>query len=383
MKTTSLAIHGATPLFAQPLICGQHYWPSRDRYQASFAGIFARQYYNNNGPLHQQLESKLATFLGVRHVICTSNAMLALMIAADAMGLQGKVIVPAFAHPGTIQALRWAGLDLVWCDVDPTTHQINDRHIDALIDGRVRAILAVHAWGGACPIERLQKIADSHRLPLLYDASLSFGCVTARGPVGGFGEAEIFSFHEDMILNGGDGGCLATNDDELALRARSIRPSYGLESSARILRVANARLSEAQAAMALMSLDDFPAHLEHNHSLRAAYLNELSRIEGLTVHEPVGVIQSNGQNLVITVDEATYGLSRHRLIAILAAENIIGRPGFVNGCHLGHRGQLPHASHLYQTCMELPLGASVTPEIIARLGDLLGRIRQYAHLGQA
>ncbi|MDA8224864.1 MAG: aminotransferase class I/II-fold pyridoxal phosphate-dependent enzyme [Betaproteobacteria bacterium] len=377
MSANTFALTGAKPLFERPLRCGQNYFPSRERYEAAFSGIFARQYYNNNGPLHEQLEARLQEFLGVRHVVCTSNAMLGLMIAADALQLRGKVIVPAFAHPGTIQSLSWAGLEAVWCDVDPHTQQIDIENATSLIDNETSAILAVNAWGGACDAVRLQQIADAYGLRLYFDSAHAFGCTTSNGRTGGFGHAEVFSMHSDMILGAGDGGCIATNDDLVALRARSIRPSYGLEQPASIVRVANARLSEAQAAIALMNLDDFPVHQTHNRALRTVYAQGLADIPGLTLHEPAGIDESNWQHLVLVVDASVYGLSRDRLIELLVAENVHARRGFTGATHLDGTQHLPNAARLYATCLELPLGAQVTSNAIERICTLLSRARRF------
>src|SRR3989304_6315826 len=96
MTTSSFAFFGAKPAFDKPIPIGQLYFPSWERYESAFRGIFSRQYYNNNGPLHGELEEKLQHFLGVKHAICVSNATLCLMMVADAMELSGKVILPAF-----------------------------------------------------------------------------------------------------------------------------------------------------------------------------------------------------------------------------------------------------------------------------------------------
>ncbi len=378
MSANMFALTGAAPLFERPLRCGQNYFPSRERYETAFRGIFTRQYYNNNGPLHEQLETRLQEFLGVRHVICTINAMLGLMIAADALQLRGKVIVSAFAHPGTIQSLRWAGLEAVWCDVNAQTHQIDVEHASALIDSDTAAILAVNAWGGACDAGRLRQIADAHGIRLYFDSAHAFGCTTPAGRIGNFGHAEIFSLHADMILGAGDGGCIATNDDSIALRARSIRPSYGLAQPASIARVANARLSEAQAAIALMNLDDFFAHQAHNRTLRTAYAYGLADIPGLTLHEPTGISESNWQHMVVTIDESAYGMSRDRLIEFLVAENVCVTRGFADGIHLDGASNLPNASRLYATCLELPLGAQVTVDTVERICELLLCIQRFA-----
>src|SRR5271169_2927810 len=161
MKTTNFALFGAKPAFEQPLPIGQLYFPSWERYEAAFRGIFERQYYNNNGPLHEELEDKLQKFLGVKHAICVSNATFGLMMVADAMGLSGKVILPAFTFIASAQSLTQAGLEPVFCDVNLETHQIDLDQVNALIDKDVSAIMGVNLWGGACNPNALADVAKA------------------------------------------------------------------------------------------------------------------------------------------------------------------------------------------------------------------------------
>jgi dTDP-4-amino-4,6-dideoxygalactose transaminase len=86
------------------------------------------------------------------------------------------------------------------------------------------------------------------------------------------------------------------------------------------------------------------------------------------------VTQSNWQHLIVSIDQLGYGLSRERLIEVLAAEKVYARRGFPQGVHLGTAVDLPNARHLYDSCLELPLGAQVTTIDIERLCDLLARI---------
>jgi len=380
MAITDLALFGAPPAFDQPLPIGQRYFPSRERYEAAFRGIFERQYYTEYGPLNRQLEQKLQQFLGVKHAICVTNETIGLMMVGDAMGLSGKVILPGFASIASAQSLRWAGLEPVFCDADPNTHHIDIDRIAALIDKGVSAIIGVHLWGGACDVQALANLAKVRGVQLYFEAAHAFGCMVDDVRIGNFGRAEVFSFHESNILNASEGGCICTNDDELAARLRTMRSSAGAGKPAEVAKTVNGRMSEAQAAIALMSLEDFSANRRNNETLYRLYATRLGNIPGLKLAQPAGVSLSNYQCVVCQVDEREYGLSCDRLIGLLKAENVETERCFYPGLHrcLPYAQQqpqrlerLPNTDSLRASCILLPVGALVSAQNIARICDIL------------
>ncbi|MBE0627424.1 MAG: DegT/DnrJ/EryC1/StrS family aminotransferase [Burkholderiales bacterium] len=385
MKTASFALFGAKPAFDKPLLIGQLYFPSWERYETAFRGIFERQYYNNNGPLHEELEEKLQQFLGVKHAICVSNATYGLMMVADAMELSGKVILPSFSFAASAQSLSWAGLEPVFCDIDPDTHQIAIDQISALIDGGVSGIMGVNLWGGACNPKAIADLAASNGIQLYFDSADAFGCTVDGVRIGNFGRAEVFSFDATKILSATEGGCICTNDDDLAARLRSIRPSYGADKPVNIVRVVNARMSEAQAAIALMSLEDFPANQKNNEALYRLYEAQLNAIPGLHLVRPSGVDFSNYQYLVCRLDEHEFGLPRDLLIEILRAENVVARRYCYPGMHRSipyaqelpqYLDQLPNTDSLCASCIQFPIGALVSAQDVERICSILDRAHQ-------
>ena len=385
MKTNRFALFGAKPAFDVPLPVGQLYFPSKERYEAAFRGIFERQYYTNQGPLTQQLEEKLQQFLGVKHAICVSNATIGLMMVPDAMGLSGKVILPSFTFAATAHSLTWAGLKPVFCDIDLNTHQIAIDRIGALIDEDVSAILGVNLWGGACNPKSLNELADAHGVKLYFDSAHAFGCAVDGVRIGVFGRAEVFSFHATKILSATEGGCICTNDDDLAARLRNVRSSYGAGKFVNVVKTANGRMSEAQAAIALMSLEDFPANQRNNEVLHRLYAAQLNAIPGLHLFKPTGVSFSNYQYLVCRLDEREFGLPRDLLIDILKAENVVARRYFYPGLHRSipyaqelpqYLNRLPNTDALCESCIQLPVGALVSAQSVERICSILIRAHQ-------
>lgn len=383
MNSKNFALFGAVPEFDKRLPVGQHYFPSWERYTASFRGIFERQYYTNQGPLTDELEKKLEQFLGVKHAICVTNATIGLMMAADAMELSGKVILPAFTFIASVQSLIWSGLEPVFCDVDRTTQQIALDQIDALMDENVSAIMGVNLWGNSCNPKALSELASSYGIQLYFDSAHSFGCKVFGISLGNFGQMEVFSFHATNILSAIEGGCICTNNSNLAARLRNIRSSYGAGHRVDVVRTSNGRMSEAQAAMALMSLDDFPSHQKTNEHLYRLYEKYLEPVPGLNIVKPTGVSFSNYQSLVCVVDEQEFGLSRDMLLETLKAENISVQCYFHGGVHHSpphaesfpyYLDHLPNTDHICSSNIQFPIGALMSGQTVERICNLLLRV---------
>lgn len=371
----NLAILGHKPAFEQPVPVGQLYFPSWERYEESMQGIFERQYYNNNGPLHEELERKLEDFFDVKHVICVLNATMGLMIVTDALSLTGKVLVPAFTFPASIQAIIYAGAEPVLCDVDLKSHHLCIKAVEKhLKQGSIEAIMAVNLWGDVADIDALEALSNKYNTQLYFDSAQAVGCKFNGTPVGNFGSAEVFSFHATKILNATEGGCICTNDDNLAAKLRAIRPSYYPNTEAvPIKRVANARMSEMQAAVALMSLEDFPVNRANNETLYNQYQQFIQAMDGIEIVQHKRVSDSNYQYVVCRIDEQAFGLSRDDLIEVLQAENILARRYFYPGLHQSKpyvekfkemSDSLTNTDILNASCIQLPLGAKVDSEKI-------------------
>jgi dTDP-4-amino-4,6-dideoxygalactose transaminase len=366
---------------------GQLYFPSWDEYVSTFKGIFQRQYYTNQGPLVCELEERLASHIGVKHAICITNMTIGLIILAEALRLTGKVILPAFTFVASAQSLRWTGLEPLFCDVDINTHQIDTTNIEALITDDVSAIMAVNLWGGACDITALESISDQYGIPVYYDSAHAFGVRSGGNYIGLNGEAVVFSFHATKILNATEGGCICTNDCRLASRIRNIRSSYGMGEKVPVARTANGRMSEAQAAIALLSLSCLESVIDRNRKLYAVYQEKLSQIPGIALYSPANVDQTNYQYVVCMVDKNEYKLDRDQLLSALKNENVYARRYFFPGLHRtlpfsseAHKPvcSLPNTDRLCSDILQLPIGALVDNEKVERICGLIANFRDHS-----
>src|SRR4051794_14306014 len=220
MKTeiSHLAALGGSPVFNAPVYVGRPNIGNRERLLERINDMLDRRWLSNNGPYVQEFERKVAEYLGVRHCIAMCNGTVALEIAIRATGLRGEVIVPSFTFIATAHALQWQEITPVFCDIDPRTHLIDPAQLQRLITPRTTGIIGVHTWGQPCDIEALTQIAERRGLTLLFDASHAFGCSYNGKMVGGFGAAEVFSFHATKFFNTFEGGAIVTNNDDLATK---------------------------------------------------------------------------------------------------------------------------------------------------------------------
>jgi dTDP-4-amino-4,6-dideoxygalactose transaminase len=287
------------------------------------------------------------------------------MMAVKALGLDRGVVVPSFTFPATAQALVWAGAQPRFCDIERSNHHISAETVTAVLDDDVQAILGVNLWGDACDTASLRSLAESRELTLFFDSAQAFGCAMNDTPLGRFGDLEVFSFHATKILNAAEGGCLTTEDDDLAARLRNIRSSYGAGPAVPVPITANGRFSEAQAALTLMSLEDYPANMERNRCQFEIYASGLADVPGVRLRTPVAVSASNFQYAVCEIDETQAGLSRDALLAVLKAENVNARRYFYPAVHRtppfnqGNLVSLPVTDEVCAAVVQLPLGSMV------------------------
>jgi dTDP-4-amino-4,6-dideoxygalactose transaminase len=259
------AIFGGAPAFAEQLHVGRPNIGKRARLLELFNRILDTKRLSNMGPLEREFEQRVAEMLGVKHCIAMCNATVALEIAIRALGLTGEVLVPSFTFIATAHALQWQQIVPVFCDIDPKTHCLDPRSVEKMITPRTTGIVGVHLWGRGCEIEALTDIASRHSLKLLFDAAHAFGCSYEGRMIGGFGDAEVFSFHATKFFNTFEGGAVTTNDDELAEKIRLMK-NFGFAGYDQVIYIGtNGKMSEISAAMGLTSLESLDDFIRTNH----------------------------------------------------------------------------------------------------------------------
>src|SRR6056297_3009589 len=149
--------------------------PDLDEFIPYLEDIWETKWLTNNGKYHQQLEKEMAEFLGVKHVALFANGTLALVTALQVLRITGEVITTPFSFVASTHSLWWNNIKPVFVDIEPNSLNIDPEKIEAAITPQTTAILPVHVYGNPCNVQKIQKIADTHGLKVIYDAAHAFG----------------------------------------------------------------------------------------------------------------------------------------------------------------------------------------------------------------
>jgi len=199
-----------------------------------------------------RFEEEWAARVGASHAVGVANGMEAIEIALLALGIgEGdEVITTPMTAFATVLAIMRVGATPVLADIDPGSAMLDPTSVERCISERTRAVVLVHLYGQAGPVERLRELCASRGLELVEDCAQAHGALVDGRPVGSFGAVAAWSFYPTKNLGAvGDGGALTTTSEALAAKASVLR-NYG--QSVRYVHTElglNSRLDELQAAV--------------------------------------------------------------------------------------------------------------------------------------
>ena len=214
------------------------------------------------GPNVIALESEIAAYLQVSHAVGVANGTDALVLVLDAYGIGpgDEVITTPFTFFASAEAISRVGAKPVFADIDPDTYCIDPLQIEACITPATRAIIPVHLFGQSANMDEIMEIAEKYGLIVIEDACQAFGAEYKGKRVGSIGHAACFSFFPSKNLSTiGDGGLIATSDDELAKRILRLRQHGSTRKYYHSEIGYNSRLDEIHATILRIALQHIDA----------------------------------------------------------------------------------------------------------------------------
>ena len=169
-----------------------------------------------------KFEEEFAEYIGTRHAVSVSSGNSALQISLMALGISSgsKVITPTNSFIASANCIRMTNAKPILSDID-----VNDGGID--LNGmteKVDAIIPVHIYGNPCNFDSVRSFAEEQKIPIIEDACQAHGAIYKNKKVGSLSDVGCFSFYPTKNMTvGGDGGMTTTDDEEIALKVRSIR----------------------------------------------------------------------------------------------------------------------------------------------------------------
>ena len=226
----------------------------------------------------ETFEKEFAEYCGVKYCIGVGNGLEALTLILKAWKFEkgDEVIVPANTYIASILAVSASGLTPVFVEPDINTYNIDPEKIEEKITPKTRAIMAVHLYGQAAEMSRINEIAKKHNLKVIEDAAQAHGAVYNGKRAGNLSDAAGFSFYPTKNLGAlGDAGAITTNDDELAEKIKILR-NYGAQIKyVNTYKGTNSRLDEIQAAILRVKLKYLNENNQKRREIARYYLENI------------------------------------------------------------------------------------------------------------
>jgi dTDP-4-amino-4,6-dideoxygalactose transaminase len=239
---------------------------------------YAQNRYSNFGPVHDEFQRRLTDSLcpAGRQAVLTSSGTAAITAALLTLDIRGRVLIPSFTFPATLQAVRQAGCQAIFCDVSESTWECGVEQVEPVLESsEVGAVIAVRPFGLCRDLARLEELCISRNIPLIVDSAAALGGELPTGErVGAQGTFEAFSLHATKVLGVGEGGVLMA-DQRWLPRIREVL-NFGLGSE-RIGRGFNGKMNEFNSAVGLAVLDKFQEFVKRRRAAAAGYFDLLNR----------------------------------------------------------------------------------------------------------
>jgi len=334
--------------------------------QAVLAAVESRRYIL--GPQCQAFEAELARYVGTRHAILTNSATAGLWLGLRALGVKAgdEVLVPSHTAFPTIEAICFAEATPVFVDAD-AFYTLDAADAAARVTPRTVGVVPVHLYGQPADLGAVRELASRFGLWVLEDCAQAHGAEWKGTKVGGFGRAGVFSFYPSKNLTVmGDGGCVVTDDDEIAARSRRLRDHGRLNKDVHAEIGFNLRFNDIQAAIGRVLLRRLDAMNDARRALAARYATGLAGLPLELPRERPGARHVYHLYVVRTP-------RRDALAGHLKAH------GVQTGIHYpvpAHRQPaverfsppaLPRTERLVEEILTLPISAGHTPEEIDRV----------------
>lgn len=364
----------------KPIFVTQPFLPPLEEFVPYLEQIWKSKMLTNIGPFHQQLEQALCDYLGIKHVSLFVNGTIALVTALQALRLSGEVITTPYSFVATAHSLLWNGIKPVFVDIDPVTLNLDPEKIEAAITPQTTAIMPVHCYGHPCDVDRIQKIADHHKLKVIYDAAHAFGVQYQGGSVLNHGDLSVLSFHATKVFNTFEGGAIICPDAKTKQHIDQLKNFGFVDEVTVVASGINGKMSELNATMGLLQLKYIDQAIARRGVIDAVYRELLKDVKGIRCLQNMTEGKANYSYFPILV-ETEYPMSRDSLYEHLRNNNIHCRryfypliPDFPMYRDLpsAHRDNFPVAADVALKVLCLPIYPELSELDVKWIARLIG-----------
>ena len=233
---------------------------------------------STKGKFVKEFESRFADLLSVKHAYCASHGTAALHCAYAAIDPEpgDEFVTTSITDMGALTPILYQSGIPVFADVDPGTLNVTAETIERVLSDRTKAIVVTHLFGNPCDMGPIMELARSRNLPVIEDCAQAFMAKQHDQLIGTFGDISCFSLQQGKHITTGEGGVVATNNDDYGRRMFLFINKawgYGDSNPDHYFLAPNYRMNELSGAVALAQLDK----LDHSVAVRIATADELNR----------------------------------------------------------------------------------------------------------
>lgn len=354
----------------------QPYLPPLEEFIPYLEKIWKSKWLTNNGDFHKEFEKELADYLGVKYLSLFTNGTLALVSALQTLKITGEVITTPFSFVATTHSLWWNNIKPVFVDIEPSTFNLDPEKIEAAITPQTTAILPVHVYGNPCAVNKIQEIADTYGLKVIYDACHAFGVKLNGESILTFGDLSVLSFHATKVFTTFEGGAIICKDEATKKRIDFLK-NFGFAGETTVVAPGiNAKMNEFQAALGLLQLKHINESIEKREIVADTYRKLLWGVDGIRFLDDIEGVKHSYSYFPILIDEENFGVSRDKVYNELKENNILVRRYFYplisqfpayKGLESARAENLPVAEEITKKILCLPIYPELELDKISRI----------------
>ena len=276
------------------------------------------------GKFVDEFEEKIASYTGAKYAIATSNATSALHISLILANVEqdDEVITQPLTFVATCNAISYCGAKPLFVDVDRDTMGLSPVSLKKFLENNatvinqqcvnnttgkvIKACVPMHTFGHPCKIDEIKGICDQYHIVLIEDAAESLGSFYKNRHTGTFGKVGVMSFNGNKIITAGGGGCIITDDEDLAKKAKHLTTTAKVSHKweyAHDMVGYNYRMPNLNAALLVAQLENLDNFIDKKRKLADLYGDFFKGVDYKFVKEPVESNSNYWLNSIIFNDK--------------------------------------------------------------------------------
>jgi perosamine synthetase len=295
------------------------------------------------GKFVDEFEEKIANYTGAKYAIATSNGTSALhisLILAN-VGQSDEVITQPLTFVATCNAISYCGANPVFVDVDKDTMGLSPSALKDFLENNasiinqqcvnnktgkvIKACVPMHTFGHPCRIDEIKDICDKYHIFLIEDAAESLGSMYKNKHTGTYGQIGTMSFNGNKIITAGSGGCIITDDEELAKKAKHLTTTAKVPHKWDFYHDMvgyNYRMPNLNAALLVAQLENLDSFINSKCKLAEIYKDFFNNVDYIFFKEPAGGKSNYWLNSIILKNKQ----QRDEFLNATNSQNVMTRP---------------------------------------------------------